>query len=317
MSRTVLIIDALADFYRTRLGESFPSVQIHAAKERRLVTPEQLAATEAIFGLGTPHVFDEALLAGAPQLKWIQSLTTGTDGLVSLRSLKPEVVITTNTGIHGPQMSEMAFLHMLSVARQAPRMWENQKAERWERWPQIRLCGKTALILGVGSITESLAPRCKAFGMKVLGVSGTPRALPGFDRIHARSELLQLLPQADFVIILLPLTPENVNLLDAKAFATMKRGTYLINIGRGAVCDENAMMEALKSGQLAGAGLDVFATTPLPKGHPLWHMPNVTVTSQMAGGSEVNHLLNLPIMERNLRCFLEERWSDMTNRVRG
>jgi len=312
----ILIVDASAEFYRSRLSKAFPTVQLIAVNERHAVTTDVLADADAIVGLGTEHVFDEALLAGAKQLKWIQALTTGIDAIESLRSLRPEVVITTNTGIHGPQMSEMAFMHMLNLARQAPRMWENQKKERWERWTQIRLCGKTAVILGVGSIAESLAPRCKAFGMTVLGVSGTPRALPGFDRIHPRSELLKVVPEADFLLILLPLRPENVKLVDATVLAAMKKGAYLVNIGRGAVCDEEALLEALRSGHLAGAGLDVFGTTPLPPGHPLWHAPNVLISSQVAGGSDVNPLLNLPILERNLRCFLEGRWSDMMNRVR-
>ncbi len=315
MPGTILIIDAKAQFYREKLSARFPSVEIRAVTERRHVTVEQLAEADALFALGTEHVFDEALLEGAKRLRWIQALTTGVDAILRLRSLKPEVALTTNTGIHGPQMSEMAFMHMLNLARQAPRMWENQKKGVWERWTQVRLCGKTALILGIGSIAESLAPRCKAFGMTVIGVSGTPRELPGFDRIVARSALMQVVPQADFLIILLPLKPENVKLVDAKLLAAMKRGSYLVNIGRGAVCDEEALLQAVKSGHLAGAGLDVFSTTPLPPDHPLWRTPNVLISSQVAGGSDVNHLLNLPILERNLRCFLEGRFVDMQNRV--
>jgi phosphoglycerate dehydrogenase-like enzyme len=311
----ILIIDAGAEFYRSRLSAVFPSVQVRAVKERRAVDEADVRDAEVIVGLGTAHVFDDELLSAAKQLKWIQSLTTGIDGIVSLKSLRPDIAITTNTGIHGPQMSEMAFMYMLNLARQATRLWENQKAERWERIPQIRLYGKTVLILGVGSIAESLAPRCKAFGMTVLGVSGTPRELPGFDRIHPRSELMHVVPLADFLVILLPLKPENMKLVDAKVFAAMKKGAHLINLGRGAVCDEDAMLEALRSGHLGGAGLDVFATTPLPPGHALWHTPNVLISPQISGGSEVNHLLNLPIIERNLRCFLEGRWSDMVNRV--
>ena len=315
MPGPILIIDAKAEFYREKLSAKFPSVRLEAVSERRRVTGDELAEAEAIVGLGTAHVFDEALLEGAKRLKWIQALTTGVDGILSLRSLKPEVVITTNTGIHGPQMSEMAFMHMLNLARQAPRMWENQKIARWERWTQIRLCGKTALILGIGSIAESLGPRCKAFGMTVIGVSGTPRPVPGFDRIVPRAELMQVVPQADFLVILLPLRPENVKLVDAKVIAAMKKGSYLVNIGRGAVCDEEALLQAVKGGHLAGAGLDVFSTTPLPPDHPLWRTPNVLISSQVAGGSDVNHLLNLPIIEGNLRFFLDGRFADMQNRV--
>ena len=316
MPTAILVIDAFAEFYVSRLSGQFPSVEFRTAPERRAVTPAQLADAQAIVALGTHTVFDEELLGAAKRLRWIQALTTGVDGILGLRALRPEVVITTNTGIHGPQMSEMAFMHMLNLARQAPRLWENQKLGRWERWTQIRLCGKTAVILGVGSIAESLAPRCKAFGMTVLGVSGTPRELPGFDRIHPRSELVEVAAQADFLIILVPLTPENTKLIDKRVLAAMKPTAYLINIARGAVVDEEALLEALRSKRLAGAGLDVFTKTPLPPDHPLWHTENVLCSPQMAGGSDVNHLLNLPILEKNIGCFLQERWSDMLNRVK-
>lgn len=291
-------------------------MEIRTASGRRAVTAAQLADAEAIVALGTHTVFDEELLAEAKKLRWIQALSTGVDGILGLKALRPEVVITTNTGIHGPQMSEMAFMHMLNLARKAPRMWENQKVGKWERWRQIRLAGKTAVILGVGSIAESLAPRCKAFGMSVLGVSATPREVPGFDRIYPRIELLEAVAQADFLLILVPGTPENRHLVDARVLAAMKPTAYVINIARGAVLDEEALIKALREKRLAGAGLDVFNTSPLPPDHPLWRMENVIISPNLGGGSDVNHLLNVPIIERNIRCFLEGKWDGMINRLK-
>jgi len=250
-----------------------------------------------------------------PGLRWIQALTTGTDAVTGLKSLKPEVVITTNTGIHGPQMSEMTLMHMLNLTRQAATMWDNQKQGKWVRLPQIRLCDKTVVIVGVGSITEALAPRCKALGMKVHGVSSTLREVPGIDRMHPRAALEQVAAEADFLVIMVPLTPENVKLISARVIAAMKPSAYLINMARGAVVDEEAMIAALRAGKIAGAGLDTATEMPLPPDHPLWHVPNVLITPQLGGGSEVNHLLTLPIVENNMRCFFEGRFKDMVNRV--
>jgi D-2-hydroxyacid dehydrogenase (NADP+) len=315
MSTPILIIDSMADFYRDKLSTAFPQAEFRTALGREAVTPALLKDAEAIVALGTHRVFDEELLQGVPKLRWIQALTTGTDAVTGLKSLKPDVVITTNTGIHGPQMSEMTLMHMLNLTRQAGTMWDNQKQGRWVRLPQIRLCDKTVVIVGVGSITEALAPRCKALGMKVHGVSSTLREVPGIDRMHPREELEQVAALADFLVVMVPLTPENVKLISARVIAAMKPSAYLINMARGAVVDEEAMIAALRAGKIAGAGLDTATKMPLPPDHPLWHVPNVLITPQLGGGSEVNHLLTLPIVEKNMRCFFDGRFQDMVNRV--
>lgn len=315
MPTTIVIIDAEADFYHARLSAAFPSVELRKAGGREFVTPELMQHAEAIVALGTHRVFDEQLLQWVPGLRWIQALTTGTDAVTSLKSLNPDVVLTTNTGIHGPQMSEMTLMHMLNLTRKASTMWDNQRQGKWVRLPQIRLCDKTAVIVGVGSITEALAPRLKALGMKVHGVSATRREVPGIDRMHSREALEEAAALADFLVIMVPLTPENTKLISAKVIAAMKPDSYLINMARGAVVDEEAMIAALRAGKLAGAGLDTATKMPLPEDHPLWHVPNVLISPQLGGGSEVNHLLTLPIIEKNMGCFLEGRFGDMMNRV--
>src|SRR6185369_8892117 len=121
--------------------------------------------------IGFGHHFSEATLSRAKKLKWIQSLTTGVDAILRLKALRPDVVVTNTAGMHAPQMSELAFLHMIALARNYPKILDNQRAERWERWPQSLLYRKTIVILGVGAIAVGLARRCKAFDMTVVGLS--------------------------------------------------------------------------------------------------------------------------------------------------
>jgi D-2-hydroxyacid dehydrogenase (NADP+) len=317
MATPIYIIDAMSEFYRSQLAGTFKEAEFRTAKDRRSVKMDQLGDVEAIVALGTPNVFDDELLGAAKKLRFVQALTTGIDGITGVKSLRPDVKIATNTGIHGPQMAEFAIMHMLNLSRSFGRIWENQKAARWERVPQIRLAGKTVVILGIGSISESLAPRCKALGMSVLGVSGTMRDVPGFDRVYPRHEMMEAVAQADYLVILVPGSPENRNLVDAKVLKAMKPSAYLINLARGSVLDYDALIDALKNDRLAGAGLDVFpGHAPLPPDHPLWKADKVLLTPNIAGGSEVNHLLNAPIVNHNVRCFLEGNYDEMINLAR-
>lgn len=265
--------------------------------------------------IGHHFQFDDELVARAPRLRWVQSLTTGTDQIVALRALPDDVVVTSTRGVHGPQMSELVFLHMLALARDFPRMQRNQAAAAWERWPQPLLWGKTVTIVGVGAIAEALAPRCRAFGMTVVGVSGTPRAIAGFDRVLARSELVSAVAQADFVVLIVPLAPETENLVDARVIAAMKPGAYLINAARGGVLDEAALLAALHERRIAGAGLDVFRQQPLPPESPWWREPQVIVTPLVGGMSDIYLQQAFPIVEANLRLFLEGRLGELHNTV--
>jgi phosphoglycerate dehydrogenase-like enzyme len=171
------------------------------------------------------------------------------------------------------------------------------------------------VIVGVGLISEALAPRCKAFGMKVIGVTSAPRVLPGFDRMMARGELEAAARLADFLIVLAPYTPANDRLVSAKVIAAMKPSACLVNIARGGVCDEEALLAAVRERRIAGAGLDVFRTEPLPPEHPFWREENILITCRQSGGTSDYHELALPIVEHNLRCFAEDRLGDMLNVV--
>lgn len=299
-------------YFVPRLSQRFPGLDIATAMDLPQAD-DKLHDAEVIVATG--HAFNDLRLARAARLKWIHAMTTGTDAIVGARTLRPEVVVTNTRGIHGPQMSEMAFMYMLNLARNARRMLDNQQRHVWQRWDQVRLYGKTAAILGIGLIAEALAPRCKAFGMTVFGITRTPRPVDGFDRMFTYGELKQAAALADFLIVLAPNSPETEGMIDGHVLAAMKRSAFLINLARGALCDEDALVEALRNKRIAGAGLDVFRTEPLPPDSPFWDLDNVLITAHCSGSSDDNLAMTWPILETNMKCFLEGRTSEMINVV--
>ena len=300
------------EYFVPRLRERFSNLEILTAIDLPQADG-QLAHAEVIVAAG--HTFNDERLAKAARLRWIHAMTTGTDAIVGARTLRRDVVVTNTRGIHGPQMSEMVFMYMLNLARRYRHMLENQKRHVWKRWDQVRLHGKTVAILGIGLISEALAPRCKAFGMTVLGITRTPRAVPGFDRMFTYGELGEAAALADFLVVLAPNSPETENMIDATVLAAMKPTAFLLNLSRGALCDEDALLDALRTGRIAGAGLDVFRTEPLPKESPLWDLENVMITAHCSGSSDDNLKMTWPIIETNMKCFLEGRPSEMINVV--
>lgn len=314
MARLVFIgapeADALA--FQRLIRKDIPDIDLFATNERCRAL-ENLADCEAI--MGHQFQFDDALLERAPHLKWIQTLTSGTDAILKLAALRSEIVVTSTRGMHGPQMSELVFLAMLALTRDFPRMLRNQSKNHWERWPQPLLNSKCAVIIGVGSISESLAPRCKSFGMQVYGVTATPRKVLGFDRMFCREELRDAAALADYLIILVPRAPENDDLIDANVLRAMKPTAFLINVARGAVLDETALIEALNERRIAGAAIDVFRETPLSRDSPLWSQDRLVITPTVGGMSDVYLDQCYPCVRDNLRRFLEHRLELLVNRV--
>ena len=254
--------------------------------------------------------------ASAKKLKWIQALGTGVDNIVDLPSLGPEVLVTNIRGIHGAPVSEATLAFMLSLARDMPRSVRAQEQSKWERWPSALLAGKTVGILGVGLIAEYLAPVCKALHMTVIGISGSPRPAAGFDRMVARADLVKVAPELDFLVALAPLSAETRNIVGEKIFAAMKPSAYLVNVARGGVVDEPALIKALEAGQIAGAGLDVFSQEPLPADNPLWKTKNVTIFSHLGGYSLGYEDRAMPTIAGNMAKFLAGDLKSMVNIVR-
>ncbi len=258
----------------------------------------------------TPKVLEQA-----NRLKWIQTLGTGVDNLIDQPTLRKDVIVTNVRGIHGPPVSEAALATMLALARNLPGAVRGQDAREWRRWPAQLLHNKTVGIFGVGLIAETLAPMCKAFGMRVVGVSSSPRAVAGFDHMHSRDELTQVVGDFDFFVLLTPLTPATRNSIDAKVLQAMKPSGFLINLARGGVVDEPALVEALREKRIAGAALDVFNQEPLPAEHPFWSMENVLITTHQGGFCDVYIDYALPTVETNMRAFLNGDPGAMINVV--
>jgi phosphoglycerate dehydrogenase-like enzyme len=296
--------------YREALQREVPGLTVVYAA----TTAQALAAAEGATALcSMAQSVTAELVAAMPELDWIQALTTGIDPLLTL-NLGPGVAITSARGIHGPQMSELGLLLMLSLARNFPRMVHNQQQALWERWPQRLLHGKTVGIVGIGTISEVLAGYCKALGLRVVGVSERT-TVPGFDAIEPRSRLGSVAAAADFLIVLAPLTPENEHLINAEVLRQMRPESFLINLARGRVVDEAALIGALQRGEIAGAGLDVFETEPLPPESQLWHLPNVIVTPHVGGLSDIYARQLLPLVVHNAGAYLAGDIKALLNRV--
>ena len=308
--KTILILDQRAEKYKSLIAPVFPQLTIYTAQSESQAD-KYLAEVEALFALG--HLYNDGLIEKTPKLQWIQALTTGTDAILALQNLSKKIVVTSTRGIHGPQMSEMAFLHMLILSRQYPRMLRNQDKGVWERWPQSLLYQKTVGIVGIGVIAEQLAPKCKAFGMTVYGVSNTQRPVEGIDQIFLPGQILEVAGLVDYLIVIVPYSRDTHHLINTEVLAAMKPTGFLINIARGGVVDEVALIEALNENVIAAAGLDVFETEPLPAGHPFWSMPNVFITPKLGGMSDIYQQQVLPILEHNIHAFLVGRCHEMLN----
>ena len=312
MPTEIVVMDRDARVYTGSLAPAFPEVVFHQAANEAEALP-LCAGAEVIVALGpaiTPR-----MASAAPRLRWIAALTTGTDTVEALPT-SPEVLITSGRGIHGPQMAELAFLAMMSLSRDFPAMLANQQAAKWQRWPQRLLLGKTVVLVGVGTISEEIAARCKAFGMRVIGISSARASAPGFDEIMPRARLREAAACAHFLIVLVPLAPETTGMIDAGVLAAMRPDGIFINLARGPVVDEAALIEALRERRIGGAALDVFATEPLPADSALWHLPNTIVTPHIGGMADVYAQQILPLLHHNLAAFLAGRPDDMRNIVR-
>ena len=286
-----------------RLGTLFPDLVVHIARSVDEAMP-LIGAMDILITL-PPHLGSQAaqLFAAATRLKWVQLVTTGSDNVREYLE-GSTVVLTSARGLHGHQMSEAAIAAMLGLARQVPRLLRNQQDQRWQRFPAQLLNGKTAAIIGLGAIAETLAPMLKIFGMRVVGYSGSSRPVAGFDEVRARSTLAATVGDVDHLIVLAPLSLDTAGLVDGAVFAGMKPSAFLINLARGGIVDEAALLDALNRDALAGAALDVFAIEPLPADNSLWRHPRIIVTPHAGGLHDGYQRDILDLAVENLRHFL-------------
>jgi len=310
---SVLVLETYADIYAQQLRLAFPSLVVHSVKaitdlSLDLATVDVLVA----FGMG----INDDIINRATRLKWIQSLATGVDHFLRCPSLRPDVLLTSGRGIHGHAMRETVVFLMLSLSHGTTRLVHHQAARRWDRsqpWPL--LAGKNAVVVGVGSSSTAIAQLLGAFGLRVIGVSRTPRHVDGFDLVVPTERLAEVVAQADYLINVLPSDPRNAGLVSRAVFDAMKPTAFFINVGRGDTVDEAALVSALRDHRIAGAGLDVFNTEPLPQDSPFWNLPNVLVTPHIGGLFAEYEEYAMPILIENMRLFLAGHHDQMRNVV--
>jgi D-2-hydroxyacid dehydrogenase (NADP+) len=320
MTKVLLLLnmpEQLRNKFRRALARRFPNVSFDLVENVTKVD-SFLADAEILMTHG-PYLSTRAdyVLGHMPNLRWIQGTGTGVDNIIDRPSLPANVLVTNMRGAHGPQMSEAAIASMLALARKIPRTIRNQDKRVWERWLPGIIHGKTVGILGVGVIAEALAPRCKALGMTVVGLSTSPRDVAGFDRMHPIDELKHVAASLDFFVLLTPYSTATRHIVNEAVLMGMKQGSYLVNLARGGVVDEAALVKALEQGPLNGAALDVFATEPLSPDHRFWSMENVIITCHMGGLTDDYDLQALPIIETNLKHYLNGEPDRMLNVVRS
>ncbi|MDJ0976055.1 MAG: D-2-hydroxyacid dehydrogenase [Planctomycetota bacterium] len=268
-------------------------------------------ARAAEFHGADAHLLTPEFLTAAKNLRWVQSWSAGVDRYLGLKDLmqNDRITFTNMKGAHGPVISEHVFAMLLYLRRDLQAYTAAQRENRWDRRAgqgQKALAGTTLVVAGMGGIGREIAKRGKAFDMKVLATVRTARKAPDYvDELGTAKDLDRFLAQADVVAISLPLTDQTRGLFDAERIAKIKPGAVLINIARGPIVDSEALVQALESGHLAGAGLDVTDPEPLPETSPLWAMKNVIITPHVAGRAELTRTRRLDIFRKNVERFAQ------------
>lgn len=265
------------------LHETHPDLAAHAC-DTYAGLPDMIerTAAEVVYSVrfdGTPR-FPRQALVESPTVKWVSVGGSGTDHLGRWDPVR--LTVTNAAGVAADMLAEYVLGTMLSFSLDLRGFARHQQARRWTAGRVEPIEGKTVLIVGLGKTGEAVAQRARAMGMVTLGIRARPKTMLNLDEVHGPDALLSLLRRADFVVCCVPLLPGTRGLIDGTAFAAIKPSAVLVDISRGGVVDETALLSALDTGRLKGAALDVFATEPLPADHPLWTYENVIITPHCA-----------------------------------
>ena len=296
------------------------AVTQHTTPDAADVPTEAFAQADVLYTFGAlPHPHQ------APHLRWVQLNSAGANHVLKHPLFATDVVFTTTSGLHTINIGEYVLASILAWTRKLPELFDLQRkrewpSDRWTRYMPSELRGATMGIVGYGSIGRQVGRLAKVFGMRVLavkrrvespaeqgtyevnGVGDVDGTLP--DALYGPEQLREMLAQCDYVVLAMPLTRETHGIIGEEELRAMKRTTYLVNIARGEVCDESALIHALQNGWIAGAGLDVFTQEPLPETNPLWTMPNVILTPHVSGFSPNYERRAADIFCENLRRYL-------------
>lgn len=296
----------LSDKQRDELKRTAPHLQVVEGLRREEALERALEAHGVDAMYATPD-----FLRAARNLTWVQARSAGVDRYMDTRELvdNPAIVLTNMRGVHGPAIADHVFAMLLALTRDLPVHLAGRERGAWNRngsgeLHTIALADRTLLVVGLGGIGTEVARRAHGFGMRVLATRRSDDPAPAFvERLGKPEQLHEFLALSDVVVLCVPLTAETERMADTRFFAALKPDAYLVNIARGAVVDQDALVAALRSKRLAGACLDVTEPEPLPPEHPLWSFPNVVITPHVASDALLTTERADALLLENLRRF--------------
>ena len=303
-SPRILILNQISERQKQFITTVAPAAEILTADIKDAA--DRIADVEILAAWGFNNI--QPFFAKAEKLQWIHALTAGVESLLFPESRDSKVLLSNSKGIHGIPMAEHVLGIMLTFTRKLNLLQWQQQQHVWRR-PHIdelqEINGKTLAVVGLGAIGGEIAKKAKALDMQVIAAKREMTKEPFVDRLYPAEQLLEVLSLADFVVVALPLTDQTQNLFGPAHFAAMKKTAYFINVSRGSVVQEDALLAALQSGQIAGAGLDVFVEEPLPEKSPFWDLPNVIITPHLSAISPVYLDRALKLFADNLDRYLK------------
>ena len=302
----IIILNPLSDRQKAFITNVAPQASIITTDLKHAA--EQLPDCEILVAWGFNNI--QPIYGMAKNLRWIHALTAGVEFLLFPETQNSPVLISNSKGIHGIPMAEHVLGMMLSFTRRLPLLQQQQQKHLWQRPPiddLQEINGKTMAVVGLGAIGREIARKAKAMDMRVVAAKREMTQEPFVDRLYRPEQLLEMLAEADFVVVALPLTDATNGLFGREQFAAMKPSAYFINVSRGAVVQEEPLLECLKAGRIAGAGLDVFVEEPLPAANPFWDLPNVIITPHLAAISPVYLDRAVKLFADNLSRYIADK----------
>ncbi len=299
------------DALKRKIQEELPELDFRCASDYE----DTLSAITNV-DIVIEHRMDEAHLEAANELEWIQSLSSGYDRFDLEILSEREITLTTSSGVHAEPIAQHVLGYLLAFERGLLRARRQQARSEWRRFAPSELTDKTVTVVGIGAIGSRIAERLDAFDVQIIGIKrNLDSVTDAVDKVIPPSELHAALGQSDYVIAACPLTSDTKGMFDEKAFDSMSPETVLVNIARGEVIYQPALIEALQTGELGGAALDVATEEPLPPESPLWNFDNVLMTPHMAGGSPHYARRCAAIFSHNYECYTDGELDRMKNRV--
>ncbi len=298
--KVLITYKGLSEDHIQQIREVSDKIEVEKATDEESVLGAVRDA-EVVFGR-----FNKKMFLASKRLRWVQVPSAGVDRHLFPEFVDSQVVLTNSSGVHRMPISEMIFAMMLALAKRLHRFMRFQMKTEWNRLAPDELAGKTLGILGLGNIGMETAWKAKCFGMRVLALKKRRMRRPScVDDLFGPEDLDRLLRESDYLAVTVPLTSDTYHMIGEEELKLMKPSAYIINIARGGVVDNKALIKALEEGWIAGAGLDVFEEEPLPKDSEFWRLENVVITPHVAGATPHYNERAVKIFCRNLQRYLE------------